>query len=185
MSPEQCLGDPVDHRSDVFALGVVLYELTTGARCFHGKTDFDRMLAVVRTDYIAPSSLVSSYPRKLEQVIRKALAASPYRRFASAAAMIEALDKVCAAQGWAGGPAAIQRLMKDLFGDIAEWTAPPDDAPVTEPHALASLLSAAEPTRRARRLAHGTGSDGSGDDPDERTRGRGPLRRCSRPRLAA
>jgi len=186
MSPEQCLGDRVDHRSDVFALGVVLYELTTGARCFHGKTDFDRMLAVVRCDYIPPTDLVASYPHELEQVIRKALAPAPHKRFASAAAMIEALGDVAAAQGWVGGTGAIQRLMLDLFGAVAEpWTPHPDDAPVTEPHSLASLPSIAEPTRRLRRLARGSRPDGFEDDLDERTRGRGPVRRPSRSRLAA
>jgi serine/threonine-protein kinase len=186
MSPEQCLGDRVDHRSDVFALGVVLYELTTGARCFHGKTDFDRMLAVVRSDYIPPSDLVASYPPELEQVIRKALASVPHKRFASAAAMIEALEHVAAAHGWVGGTGAIQRLMHGLFGEIAEpWTPHPDDAPVTEPHSIASLPSLAEPTRRLRRLARGSKPDCLEDDPDERTRGRGPVRRPSRSRLAA
>src|SRR5690606_18431290 len=74
MSPEQCLGDELDHRTDVFALGVVLYELTTGTRCFHGKSDFERMLAVVRGDYIAPCRIVADFPPELEQVIRTALA---------------------------------------------------------------------------------------------------------------
>jgi serine/threonine protein kinase len=194
MSPEQCLGDKVDHRSDVFALGVVLYELTTGARCFHGKTDFDRMLAVVRCDYIPPSDLVASYPRELERVIQKALAPVRSRRFASAAAMIEALEKVAALEGWVGGAGAIQRLMQDLFGEVAEpWTSHSDDAPVTEPHSLVSLPSIAEPTRRLRRLARGSSAEGFGDgvgddvgdDLDERTRGRGPVRRPSRSRLAA
>jgi serine/threonine protein kinase len=190
MSPEQCLGDKVDHRSDVFALGVVLYELTTGARCFHGKTDFERMLAVVRSDYIAPSDLVASYPRELEQVIRTALASAPGKRFASAAAMIEALERVAVLQGWVGGGGAIQRLMKELFGNIAEpWTSHPDDASVTEPHSVVSLPSIAEPTRPARRLARGSASDCAGasfdDDLDERTRGRGRVRRPSGARLAA
>jgi serine/threonine protein kinase len=186
MSPEQCLGERVDHRSDVFALGVVLYELTTGARCFHGKTDFERMLAVVRSDYIPPSDLIASYPRELERVICTALASAPHKRFASAAAMIEALENVAVAQGWVGGTGAIQRLMKRLFGEVSEpWTSHPDDAPVTEPHSIVSLPSIAEPTRRVRRLVRGAQPDGVDDDLDERTRGRGPVRRPSRSRLAA
>jgi serine/threonine-protein kinase len=94
MSPEQCVGDRVDHRSDVSALGVVLYELTTGARCFHGKPDFERMLAVVRGDDIAPGDLRAHDPAELEAVIRIALAPDPDQRFASAAAMREALARV-------------------------------------------------------------------------------------------
>jgi serine/threonine protein kinase len=187
MSPEQCLGDRIDHRSDVFALGVVLYELTTGARCFHGKTDFDRMLAVVRADYIPPSDLVASYPPALEAVIRTALASKPDRRFASAAAMIEALEAVAHGEGFAGGSKAIHQLMQRLFGDAAQ-PAPSDDAPVTELHASLAL-PAAEPTRPGCRLARGTETRRFGerfeDDPDERTRGRGPLRRASRPWLSA
>jgi serine/threonine protein kinase len=180
MSPEQCIGDPVDHRADIFALGVVLYELTTGARCFHGKTDFDRMLAVVRTDYVAPSVLVASYPPELERVIRTALAGDPANRFASAEAMILALEEVAAASGWASGTGAIQRMMRDLFGDVAEpWAPSPDDAPVTEPHPVAQLPSLAEPTRPERRLAR-TQPDDVADDSDEPTRGRARMRRSSR-----
>jgi serine/threonine protein kinase len=181
MSPEQCLDDQIDHRADIFALGVVLYELTTGARCFHGKTDFDRMLAVVRADYIAPSSLVASYPPELEQVIRTALASDPANRFPSAAALIEALEQVGVAHGWVGGPGAIQRMMRDLFGDVAEpWASQPDDAPVTEPHPVAQLPAVAEPTRPERRLARGTQGDDVEDDSDEPTRGRARMRKSSR-----
>jgi serine/threonine protein kinase len=186
MSPEQCLGDPVDQRCDVFALGVVLYELTTGARCFAGKTDFERMLAVVQGDFIAPGDLVASYPAELEAVIRTALATDPRQRFASAAALIEALQRVAISQGWIGGPGAIQRAMHELFGDAPEpWTPPLDDAPATEPHSIVSLPRIAEPTRPVRRLARGTESDLWADELDERTRGRGPVRRPLRPWLAA
>jgi serine/threonine protein kinase len=186
MSPEQCLGDPVDQRCDVFALGVVLYELTTGARCFAGKTDFERMLAVVQGDYLAPSDLVASYPAELEAVIRTALATDPRQRFASAAALIEALQRVAISQGWIGGAGAIQRAMRELFGDIPEpWTSQVDDVPATEPHSIISLPRIAEPTRPACRLARGTESDLWADELDERTRGRGPVRRPPRPWLAA
>jgi len=114
MSPEQCLGAELDHRTDVFALGVVLYELTTGARCFHGKTDFERMLAVVRGAYLPPGQIVADYPPELEQVIRTALAPAARHRYPSCAAMIEALEAVLAGRGWIGGTQTIARVMAEL-----------------------------------------------------------------------
>jgi serine/threonine-protein kinase len=207
MSPEQCLGDEVDHRTDVFALGVVLYELTTGARCFHGKTDFERMLAVVRNDYLAPSQLVEGYPAALEQVIRTALAPAPEQRYASCAELIEALEAVLAACGWASGTQAIARLMAELYGssaatrvaagEAASEAMGPADATLRQlvlPEALAENVA-------TRRLARGTGAeayevqdrtlvrgpwlDDNDDDDDARTRGRCTLKRRSAPRLAA
>jgi len=124
MSPEQCMGEALDHRTDVFALGVVLYELTTGARCFHGKSDFERMLAVVRGDYLPPSELVEGYPPELEGVIRTALALAPAERYGSCEAMIEALEGVLAARGWFGGALAIARLMAEVRQAPAAPAAP-------------------------------------------------------------
>jgi eukaryotic-like serine/threonine-protein kinase len=132
MSPEQCLGDEVDLRTDVFALGVVLYELTTGSRCFHGKSDFERMLAVVRGDYLKPGEIVADYPVELEQVVGKAMAPDISQRYQSCAALIEALERVAIARMWIGGGSAIVRLMRELFGEVPEpWATPVGDR--TEP----------------------------------------------------
>jgi hypothetical protein len=93
---------------------------------------------------------------------------------------------VAVGRGWIGGAGAIQRAMRELFGDVEEPGAPQiDDAPVTEPHSIvptyasspASLPRIAEPTRLAHRLARGTEADLWCDELDERTRGRGPVRR--------
>ena len=116
MSPEQALGDPLDLRTDVFALGVVLYELTTGRRCFQGNSDFERMLAVVRGDYVPPSVVVPDYPRALEAIIKTALANDASRRYCSAAAMIDALHRVALAEGWIVGATMIGDFMHELFG---------------------------------------------------------------------
>ncbi|MBA3455057.1 MAG: serine/threonine protein kinase [Deltaproteobacteria bacterium] len=116
MAPEQCTGDPVDHRTDVFALGIVLYELTTGMRCFEGESDFDRMLAVVRGTFQRPSAVQHDFPDDLEQVIMKALARDPADRYASCAAMVAALEQILRERGWAGGSSAIRRAMQVVFG---------------------------------------------------------------------
>ncbi|MEJ7597027.1 MAG: serine/threonine-protein kinase [Kofleriaceae bacterium] len=135
MSPEQCLGDPVDHRADVFALGIVLYELTTGARCFSGKSDFERMLAVVRGEWLPPSQLDARYPRELELVVRRALATDPAQRYASASELCVALEQLAIDQLWVLGASSIARLARELFGEVPEpwapitYRAPPPRAP--------------------------------------------------------
>jgi serine/threonine protein kinase len=116
MSPEQCMGDAVDLQTDVFALGIVLYELTTGRRCFSGNSDFERMLAVVRGEWTPPSGFLPDFPPVLEEVIRTALAPDPAQRYASAAAMIEALEEAAALEGWHLGSAAIAHAMRSLYG---------------------------------------------------------------------
>ena len=173
MSPEQCLGDPVDLRTDVFALGVVLYELTTGRRCFHGNTDFERMLAVVQGEYAAPGEVVPGFPADLEAVIRGALALEPDQRFASAAALIDALARVAAEHGWALGRAPIARSMRALFGDVEVPRLPEIDPTIV------TWLP---------RLARGTEGTDTVPDPldDQPTRGRRSAPRLSwRPRMAA
>jgi len=169
MSPEQCVGDAVDLRTDVFALGVVLYELTTGRRCFTGASDFDRMLAVVQGNYTPPSELFADFPVALDRVIRTALAADPSKRYPSCAAMIEALERACEQHGWDASNASIQDLMRALFGVqevVVEVKAEPTVV-ITKP----------------RRFPRGTESDMWEDD-DAPTRGRRSMSRMWSP-LAA
>jgi eukaryotic-like serine/threonine-protein kinase len=92
MAPEQCMADPIDARCDVFALGVVLYELATGRRCFDGETDIERIRATVRGSYVPASVVVPELPRALERVIDRALAVDPADRYSSAAELVAALD---------------------------------------------------------------------------------------------
>ncbi|MGE0550929.1 MAG: serine/threonine protein kinase [Kofleriaceae bacterium] len=93
MSPEQCRGDPVDRRSDVFALGILLYELTTGSYLFSGANDFDVMQQVINGRIPPPSSRVRDYPTELERIVMRALEQDRDRRYATAEAMQRELER--------------------------------------------------------------------------------------------
>ncbi len=195
MSPEQCLGERVDLRTDVFALGVVLYEMTTGRRCFRGTTDFARMLAVVRGDFVAPRVAISDYPIELEAIIKTALATDASRRYCSAAAMIEALERVAFAEGWIAGATTISDFMHELFGEVAEpWLASQITAEITASaiveeqriRAATGSASGSQPTViTRRRLARGTSCEIVADDDDQPTRGRRSVPKILVPRFAA
>ena len=173
MSPEQCLGDPVDLRTDVFALGIVLYELTTGRRCFSGNSDFERMLAVVQGEWVAPRAFIPDFPESLEHVIKTALSLDPAHRYPSAAAMIDALEAVAALECWTLSTAATGELMQTLFGvqHLQTWQAAvsEEETVITAPPSPPTKIMT-----RPRRLARGTESDCEQDDPadDAPTRGR-------------
>jgi len=83
MSPEQILGRKVDHRSDVFSFGIVLYEMTAGLRPFSGENDVDTMHAILHEEPRAPHIVSSTLPRDLHRIIIRALAKQPKDRYQS------------------------------------------------------------------------------------------------------
>lgn len=87
MAPEQCSAREVDRRTDVFALGVVLYELLTLRRLFKRPTAAATLRAILTEPVLPPSRLQPAIPRELETICLKALARSPQARYADAASM--------------------------------------------------------------------------------------------------
>ena len=83
MAPEQVRSQRLDKRSDVFSVGVMLYELTTGRRLFYG-SEIEVMTAIVEREVTPPSVWVPGYPGDLERIVMTALARDRTRRFPSA-----------------------------------------------------------------------------------------------------
>ena len=92
MSPEQIRGKPLDGRSDVYALGVLAFELFTGQLPFPGKSAQETMIARLRGQPVRLRQVRADFPARVEAVIHQALAMDPAQRFASMTDMAEALD---------------------------------------------------------------------------------------------
>jgi serine/threonine-protein kinase len=145
MSPEQLVGGTVDRRSDVFALGCVLYEITTGQKPFQGEHDPQVMAAIMMGNYAPPSALVPGYPPDLEAIVVRALANEPMERFPSADAMRQALEGWLRASGPPVSSAQIAALLEERCGaDLAARRR------ALEPDAPASRASAESPAPRSR-----------------------------------
>lgn len=93
MSPEQVQGLPIDARADLFAAGVVLYQLLTGQRPFDGDTDFAIIQQIVGHTPAAPSSFSALLPAAIDAVVARALAKERDRRFATAQEFSAALQE--------------------------------------------------------------------------------------------
>src|SRR5581483_1913367 len=104
MSPEQVRGNTVDARSDLYSIGVVLYELTAGRRPFESESTYAVLEAQLNTTPRAPVELNPSLPKPLNDIIMTALEKEPMRRFQSAEAFRKALESMKGAQAAAQAP---------------------------------------------------------------------------------
>jgi eukaryotic-like serine/threonine-protein kinase len=95
MSPEQVRGEPLDGRSDVFSLGVVLYEMITGRRLFAANTETEEMRMILDAPIVRPSEVFAVIPEELSDVAMRALAREKADRFASGKEMAKALSASC------------------------------------------------------------------------------------------
>jgi len=115
MSPEQARGEVLDARSDVFAVGVMLFELTTGRRLFKGQSEFETLKLICEREYPRPSAVHPGYPPELEAIVMKALEKDRSQRYQSARDVQQALEDFVRRERIPVSNVALTQYMQSLF----------------------------------------------------------------------
>jgi len=124
MSPEQCKGEPLDRRSDIFVVGIVLSELTTGRRPFKAASDYATMSNIVDNPHTPLSEIKPGYPKALEAIIQTALQKDRKRRYETAKAMQLALEEFAFESGLRLTSVTLSEFMEKVYGErVDEWKA--------------------------------------------------------------
>ncbi len=116
MAPEQLLGAEIDRRTDLFALGISLYQLTTGRHPWPGNTAAVTMRKIVSETATPPSSFVESYPAELERIVLKALQRNPAERFQTAAEMALTIEQFARSAGAVATTREVGAYVTELLG---------------------------------------------------------------------
>jgi serine/threonine-protein kinase len=121
MAPEQIEGESIDRRADVFAIGIVLYALTTGKHPFRRESDAATMYNICSPQpVLPPRKFLPDYPEALERVILRALAKSPEDRYETANALLRDLDHALPPNERAQTDEDVARFVRKLLGDKLE-----------------------------------------------------------------
>ncbi|HEY5950422.1 MAG TPA: serine/threonine-protein kinase, partial [Kofleriaceae bacterium] len=115
MSPEQVRGLPLDRRSDIFAIGTMLYECLTGERLFQGETDFSTLEKVRNVDIAAPRAVNPAIPEAVERIILKALAKDVEDRYQWCSEMLADLQAYLMSQDVVFTAKSLSSWLKEVF----------------------------------------------------------------------
>ena len=156
MAPEQAKGGGLDHRVDVFGLGIILWEALCGRRLFLRPDEFRTMNALLIDPIPAPSSL-AAVPPELERITLRALARNPDERYQSAEALRRDLDAFVASVGGAN-PAELGEIVRTLFSEepsLLTEAVPPEIAPAVITNPTVAVLPPDQRRRQALLLGLG------------------------------
>ncbi|MDC3958737.1 serine/threonine-protein kinase [Polyangium jinanense] len=117
MSPEQALGQKVDRRTDIFAMGIVLYRLTTGLHPFLGENDLATMKNIISRPLLPPRMKNPSFPVELERVLLTCLKKDPNERYQTMLELDAALERVLALSGASVVDDDIGAFTRSVMGD--------------------------------------------------------------------
>jgi serine/threonine-protein kinase len=161
LAPEQIKGEGIDHRVDVFALGIVLHELLTLKPLFRGTNDGDTLQRILTFEVPAPERIRRKVPPGLGAVALRALQRDRDRRLPSAEALADSIEAVAVAEGIDASPAAVRALLQQLFPHPEDLGEPAgrrtssasvtgqgqvsDALPETPPHGLTAIDDEAVP----------------------------------------
>ena len=120
MSPEQALGKGVDRRSDIFSLGIVLFELTTSRRLFRGEHDIETLRLVISGAIPKPTLIDAKYPLELERIVLKALERNVSARYQTAAEFEHDLRAYLKAERLIVPQGGVAGILKRVLGERIE-----------------------------------------------------------------
>ena len=141
MAPEQCRSEPLDRRSDIFSIGIILYELTVGRRLFQAETEIAIIQKITSGGFPPPTSVHPSYPGELEAIVMRALQLNPDARYSTARDLQIDLEEFAREYKLAISSARLASFMEELFDEDARrmpvhsHLPPPQQAPATPPPA--------------------------------------------------
>lgn len=163
MSPEQCMGKQLDNRSDLFSLGVVLYEWLTGFKLFTGDSEVAILKSITEGKIYAPSYFKADIPEAVEAILMKALEKDRERRYQTAWEMQYDLDQFLSQYEFTPSNIHLSNFLKQLFNDeleeererLAALRAPPGPEEIVEE--AEEIISSIEPISELAEVAAPSG----------------------------
>ena len=151
MSPEQVRGMTIDRRSDVFAVGIVLYELLCARRLFYGESDFDTLEMVRNVDILPPTTYNRNIPEELERIVLKALAKNRDERYQTAMDLHDDLQSFMYTSGNFFARKDLSAYMRRVFSESIAKEAARDEQyrKIKAPGAASSPQAPPSPSRPA------------------------------------